>query len=78
MNQATFIKRTQGVNRNCLAYLLARNLMHGSGREHTCQEYRSDVVAVLELAGLVRNKDFVTVGKKDIKIISKRKIFKHV
>ena len=76
MNQTTFIKRTEGVNRNCLAYLLARNLMHGSGQEHTCKAILPDIVAVLELVGLVRNKDFVTVGKKDIKIISKRKIFK--
>ena len=76
MKQSTFVKRTKGVNRNCLAYLLARNLMHGSGQEHTCKTLLPDIVAVLELAGLVRNKDFVTIGKKDIKIISKRKIFK--
>ena len=76
MNRATFIKRTEGVNRYCIAYLLARNLMHGSGQERTCKAILPDVVATLELAGLVRNKDFVTIGKKEIKIISKRKIFK--
>ena len=76
MKQTTFITRTEGVDRNCLAYLLARNLMHGSGQEHTSKAILPDIVATLELAGLVRNKDFVTIGKKDIKIISKRKIFK--
>ncbi len=76
MKQTTFIKRTEGVNRKCLAYLLALNLMHGSGQERTCEKHLPDIVATLELAGLVRNKDFVTIGKKDIKIISKRKIFK--
>ena len=78
MKQTTFIKRTEGVNRNCLAYLMARNLMHGSSQEHTCTAILPDIVIVLELAGLIRNKDFMTIGKKDIKIISKRKIFKHV
>lgn len=76
MKPSTFRKRTEGVNRNCLAYLMARNLMHGSGRERTCRAALPDIVATLELAGLVRNKDFVTIGKKEIKIISKRKIFK--
>ncbi len=74
MNLKTFIKRTEGVNRNCRAYLIARNLMHGSGHERTCRAILPDVVAVLELAGLVRNKDFVT-GAKHIKIISKTKLF---
>lgn len=77
MNLKTFIKRTRGVNRNCLAYLIARNLMHGSGHERTCRTILPDVVAILELAGLVINKDFVT-GAKHIKIISKTKLFKHV
>lgn len=78
MNLKTFIKRTEGVNRDCLAYLIARNLMHGSGHERTCRVLFLDVVAVLELAGMVRNKDFVTMRKKEIKIICKTKLFKHV
>ncbi len=76
MNLKTFEKRTRGVNRNCIAYLMARNLMHGSGHERTCRAILPDVVAVLELAGLVINKDFMTIGKKEIKTISKTKLLK--
>ena len=71
MKAQTFLNRTKEVSKNSKGYQLAKLLMDGINKINTCwtsgsgrfttnMNYHQDTINVLELAGLMRIRDFIT------------------
>ena len=71
MKTQTFLNRTKPVPKNSSGYKLAYQLLTNGGTVHTCwtsgrgrfttnMNYHQDTIDVLETAGLMRIRDFIT------------------